>query len=112
MGVHLAGELASQFHRAHLGTKNAPEGALHEAGDRCLDALEQVHLGTARPTTPGSADDRGAMLRTLRQTGPRKARAATANIAPRIAPRTAPRGLGCAAWADNPASRSGAAHAS
>src|SRR6202161_1376825 len=51
------------------------------------------------------------MLRTLGQTGPRKARAATANIAPRTAPRTAPRGLGWAAWADNPASRSGAADA-
>jgi hypothetical protein len=41
--VHLAGELAGQLDRTHLGAKHAPEGALHEAGDRCLDALEQVH---------------------------------------------------------------------
>src|SRR5439155_2158723 len=48
VGVHLAGQLARQLHRAHLGPEHTPEGALDEACDRCLDALEQVHLRTAR----------------------------------------------------------------
>src|ERR1700681_4041050 len=45
----------------------------------------------------------------LRQTGPRRARAATATTPPKTAPRTAPRGLAWAAWAPEPLSSSGAA---
>ena len=43
VGVHLAGELAGEFHRTHLRAEDAPEGPLDEVGDRRLDALQQVH---------------------------------------------------------------------
>src|ERR1039458_185062 len=118
MLVHLAGELAREFHRAHLRAEQAPESALDEVGDRCLDALQHVHWWTARPSigsptdrrsgehSPGAGSDREAMLR---QTGPRRARAATASTPPKTAPRTAPRGLAWAGWDDRPLVRIGVA---
>ena len=82
VGVHLAGELAREFHRAHLRAEDAPEGALDEVGDRGLDALEQVHRRTARAERRTVGRGPSAMLRTLTvRRGPRSARAATATSA-------------------------------
>ena len=55
--IHLARELARQLHRAHLRAEHPSEGALDEVGDRCLDALQQVHCpgSRGRPVQPRRA---------------------------------------------------------
>ena len=41
--VHLAGELAGELHRADLRAEEAPEGALHEGGERGLHGSQRFH---------------------------------------------------------------------
>ena len=55
--VHLARQLAGEFHRAHLGAEEAPEGALHEGGEGGLEALEGIH---GMPDHWGGADSANA----------------------------------------------------
>ena len=49
MLVHLAGELAGELDRPHLGAEDAAERALDEAGELLLEVAQDAHQGWCFP---------------------------------------------------------------